>query len=165
MTYFFFFSSRRRHTRLQGDWSSDVCSSDLRTQVVRVLHRVGEVGLFGRHEVPQVRLHRGQIRLLLRIRELRNRDRGQDADDHDHDQKLDQCKALTVHLNYLPLRSKTETTLFRPRTSTNHALDGVIRRKQNCSNTLTVWKDISHPLQRGRNSGFLQSDPPDARRL
>src|SRR5256885_2487222 len=28
---FFFFSSRRRHTRLQGDWSSDVCSSDLET--------------------------------------------------------------------------------------------------------------------------------------
>src|SRR5205807_7252341 len=27
----FFFSSRRRHTRLQGDWSSDVCSSDLAT--------------------------------------------------------------------------------------------------------------------------------------
>src|SRR2546426_9964150 len=27
--YNFFFSSRRRHTRLQGDWSSDVCSSDL----------------------------------------------------------------------------------------------------------------------------------------
>src|SRR5256885_3044478 len=26
----FFFSSRRRHTRLQGDWSSDVCSSDLK---------------------------------------------------------------------------------------------------------------------------------------
>src|ERR1022692_2946990 len=26
----FFFSSRRRHTRLQGDWSSDVCSSDHR---------------------------------------------------------------------------------------------------------------------------------------
>src|SRR5256885_16492275 len=29
---FFFFSSRRRHTRLQGDWSSDVCSSDLIAQ-------------------------------------------------------------------------------------------------------------------------------------
>src|SRR2546426_10755428 len=27
--FVFFFSSRRRHTRLQGDWSSDVCSSDL----------------------------------------------------------------------------------------------------------------------------------------
>src|SRR5256885_17226011 len=30
---FFFFSSRRRHTRLQGDWSSDVCSSDLGSRV------------------------------------------------------------------------------------------------------------------------------------
>src|SRR5437660_6404013 len=28
--YFFFFSSRRRHTRWPRDWSSDVCSSDLR---------------------------------------------------------------------------------------------------------------------------------------
>src|SRR5256885_4206007 len=31
--FFFFFSSRRRHTRLQGDWSSDVCSSDLSVMV------------------------------------------------------------------------------------------------------------------------------------
>src|SRR3712207_7554475 len=28
-TYFFFFSSRRRHTRYWRDWSSDVCSSNL----------------------------------------------------------------------------------------------------------------------------------------
>src|SRR2546429_7050540 len=28
---FFFFSSRRRHTRCSRDWSSDVCSSDLIT--------------------------------------------------------------------------------------------------------------------------------------
>src|SRR5690606_40615379 len=27
--HFFFFSSRRRHTRFSRDWSSDVCSSDL----------------------------------------------------------------------------------------------------------------------------------------
>src|SRR6266446_10694939 len=33
----FFFSSRRRHTRLQGDWSSDVCSSDLVDAAVRAL--------------------------------------------------------------------------------------------------------------------------------
>src|SRR6266705_1662380 len=26
---YYFFSSRRRHTRSYGDWSSDVCSSDL----------------------------------------------------------------------------------------------------------------------------------------
>src|SRR5256884_7828885 len=29
MVDFFFFSSRRRHTRCSRDWSSDVCSSDL----------------------------------------------------------------------------------------------------------------------------------------
>src|SRR5262245_63457153 len=29
MSLFFFFSSRRRHTRCLSDWSSDVCSSDL----------------------------------------------------------------------------------------------------------------------------------------
>src|SRR5690606_40715717 len=27
--FYFFFSSRRRHTRFSRDWSSDVCSSDL----------------------------------------------------------------------------------------------------------------------------------------
>src|SRR5260221_2921590 len=31
--HFFFFSSRRRHTRSLCDWSSDVCSSDLRYPV------------------------------------------------------------------------------------------------------------------------------------
>src|SRR5882762_10168847 len=30
MLVFFFFSSRRRHTRFKCDWSSDVCSSDLK---------------------------------------------------------------------------------------------------------------------------------------
>src|SRR5215510_15383795 len=34
MRYFFFFSSRRRHTRWPRDWSSDVCSSDLELGVV-----------------------------------------------------------------------------------------------------------------------------------
>src|SRR5690554_7467981 len=29
LSLFFFFSSRRRHTRCGRDWSSDVCSSDL----------------------------------------------------------------------------------------------------------------------------------------
>src|SRR2546422_133967 len=33
----FFFSSRRRHTRCSRDWSSDVCSSDLRFGVPVVL--------------------------------------------------------------------------------------------------------------------------------
>src|SRR5207248_4024413 len=37
---FFFFSSRRRHTRSYGDWSSDVCSSDLSAAVDRVALRL-----------------------------------------------------------------------------------------------------------------------------
>src|SRR5256885_9787333 len=36
LVFSFFFSSRRRHTRLQGDWSSDVCSSDLTSLVAMV---------------------------------------------------------------------------------------------------------------------------------
>src|SRR3712207_6864204 len=32
-TAYFFFSSRRRHTRYWRDWSSDVCSSDLEARV------------------------------------------------------------------------------------------------------------------------------------
>src|ERR1041385_9359159 len=31
-----FFSSRRRHTRCSRDWSSDVCSSDLRLKIFRL---------------------------------------------------------------------------------------------------------------------------------
>src|SRR5256885_7602404 len=42
---FFFFSSRRRHTRLQGDWSSDVCSSDLAGRRVPWCRRSSARGL------------------------------------------------------------------------------------------------------------------------
>src|SRR2546426_7496518 len=34
--FLFFFSSRRRHTRLQGDWSSDVCSSEIMIRHTRL---------------------------------------------------------------------------------------------------------------------------------
>src|SRR5437016_5781137 len=43
---FFFFSSRRRHTRLVSDWSSDVCSSDL-----------GIGGAFGAREDLSMQAH------------------------------------------------------------------------------------------------------------
>src|SRR5206468_5003863 len=33
--FYFFFSSRRRHTRSDRDWSSDVCSSDLVNYVAK----------------------------------------------------------------------------------------------------------------------------------
>src|SRR5207253_7319870 len=40
---FFFFSSRRRHTRWPRDWSSDVCSSDL---LLREILLTSPVALF-----------------------------------------------------------------------------------------------------------------------
>src|SRR5262249_56864095 len=43
----FFFSSRRRHTRLVSDWSSDVCSSDLQEMIYRVANNFGGVSVFG----------------------------------------------------------------------------------------------------------------------
>src|SRR5262249_59566523 len=39
LLFIFFFSSRRRHTRLVSDWSSDVCSSDLRSTSARLTAR------------------------------------------------------------------------------------------------------------------------------
>src|SRR5256885_2430962 len=73
----FIFSSRRRHTRLQGDWSSDVCSSDLpraprgpdlpcylghhpmalRVRVGRVHHGCRVVPVVGAAHGPRAALH------------------------------------------------------------------------------------------------------------
>src|SRR2546430_11332196 len=53
ISMFFFFSSRRRHTRFDCDWSSDVCSSDLhlgwrfpnpRMEAMFPLESMGETG-------------------------------------------------------------------------------------------------------------------------
>src|SRR5216683_5362535 len=43
---FFFFSSRRRHTRSDRDWSSDVCSSDLRVVPAESVKALTETGFF-----------------------------------------------------------------------------------------------------------------------
>src|SRR2546426_5395555 len=51
-----FFSSRRRHTRLQGDWSSDVCSSDLRGRSQLATARVKAPALGQWHTVRVVAL-------------------------------------------------------------------------------------------------------------
>src|SRR2546430_6111691 len=45
----FFFSSRRRHTRFDCDWSSDVCSSDLKQREEDPRGRAGSFGGGGRH--------------------------------------------------------------------------------------------------------------------
>src|SRR5256885_7868975 len=50
----FFFSSRRRHTRLQGDWSSDVCSSDLPIRKNKTFWFADYEGLRVRQATPWV---------------------------------------------------------------------------------------------------------------
>src|SRR5690349_24751829 len=48
---FFFFSSRRRHTRSLRDWSSDVCSSDLLNATLRgLVHPEDRAGFVAFHE-------------------------------------------------------------------------------------------------------------------
>src|SRR5258705_6045323 len=54
MSFVFFFSSRRRHTRCLSDWSSDVCSSDLvdaRPAAVRIDDRARVIPAFFRDAV------------------------------------------------------------------------------------------------------------------
>src|SRR2546427_4588470 len=48
----FFFSSRRRHTRFDCDWSSDVCSSDLTNTTVYSLAVVPGSDVFDTKNVP-----------------------------------------------------------------------------------------------------------------
>src|SRR5438876_8125284 len=75
----FFFSSRRRHTRWTGDWSSDVCSSDLFLRAQRTLVGLerGETGQTTKREI-----HLGHIALgseiLHAIRKYRIKLRGID---------------------------------------------------------------------------------------
>src|SRR5256885_12990880 len=76
-----FFSSRRRHTRLQGDWSSDVCSSDLytkpplvdpvtkqrnfasRTDPRTIFLFNAESGLYSYHMIPEEEIGRAHVEL------------------------------------------------------------------------------------------------------
>src|SRR3712207_8394526 len=53
---FFFFSSRRRHTRYWRDWSSDVCSSDLELNVT--------LPLMARNVLESIRLLTNVSRIL-----------------------------------------------------------------------------------------------------
>src|SRR5262249_56247047 len=74
----FFFSSRRRHTRLVSDWSSDVCSSDLNRCVCR--HRelydvssryMAYARVYRRHDLPERARQSGAHALVLVERAFR----------------------------------------------------------------------------------------------
>src|SRR5439155_7436497 len=83
---FFFFSSRRRHTRWPRDWSSDVCSSDLLVVTVAARDEVahgrdglqnalalGRVGAKHRHLFG--RQLAGLVELLVTNPDLRSEER------------------------------------------------------------------------------------------
>src|SRR3989442_7842531 len=79
---FFFFSSRRRHTRCGRDWSSDVCSSDLGDRIsstnapdMAAGETYGETARSPltqpelRPRWPQILLDRGEVFFALRSEE------------------------------------------------------------------------------------------------
>src|SRR6266496_2312564 len=91
---FFFFSSRRRHTRSLRDWSSDVCSSDLRKeQLTRRLDKLRVEVQEAADELDAARTQAGEMqgsleelvraffeRINQRFAEIVARDNGREAD-------------------------------------------------------------------------------------
>src|SRR5574338_126058 len=68
----FLFSSRRRHTSGHGDWSSDVCSSDLLHQCGRIDGLVNNAGVNdgiglekGNYEAFMISLHKNLVHYYL----------------------------------------------------------------------------------------------------
>src|SRR5207248_3845626 len=67
-TTFFFFSSRRRHTRSYGDWSSDVCSSDLQKIDSRITGRLADAATANARPTRNATLKVGPSRIATAIR-------------------------------------------------------------------------------------------------
>src|SRR2546426_4402309 len=73
--FVFFFSSRRRHTRLQGDWSSDVCSSDLIESAVELVAEL-HMRAAGHPLLPEVRKYSKDLGLPFFITNVGDAIRG-----------------------------------------------------------------------------------------
>src|SRR3989475_1447456 len=81
---FFFFSSRRRHTRFDCDWSSDVCSSDLlrylldrfggNLELALAAYHAGETRVSRESRVPRISETRQYVRKVIRFYRSSKRD-------------------------------------------------------------------------------------------
>src|SRR2546422_4233554 len=72
--------------------------------------RVREIRLFSGHQVPKVGLHRSEIRLLLGVRELRDRDGGKNADrSEEHTSELQSRLHLVCRLLLEKKKKKNNT--------------------------------------------------------
>src|SRR5947209_20549737 len=74
---FFFFSSRRRHTRYWRDWSSDVCSSDLAPQSMRETDYLEKIAQVQRAWDKELETRREE--LTTRAREIEERRVGKES--------------------------------------------------------------------------------------
>src|SRR2546429_4219915 len=93
---FFFFSSRRRHTRCSRDWSSDVCSSDLRLRTFVFLLAFGSRLVF--FKKSHFDAHVGEDpRVQLQKRDA-NLDRGFLARSEEHTSELQSRLHLVCRL-------------------------------------------------------------------
>src|SRR3989475_8533762 len=102
--YIFFFSSRRRHTRFDCDWSSDVCSSDLVAVTGTVSAR--PAGMTNPH------LATGEIEVLVHQLEILNEAKTPPFLIED---EVDVTEAIRMKHRYLDLRRPRMQQLLRLR--------------------------------------------------
>src|SRR2546430_2356434 len=100
----FFFSSRRRHTRFDCDWSSDVCSSDLERPLdLRQGHTLAierVISLRTDFQRPEILFPQRPVRFAarrqLQLEPLLEERRGDDEDDEQHERQVEQRRDVDV---------------------------------------------------------------------
>src|SRR5690554_6960592 len=93
MIIFFFFSSRRRHTRCGRDWSSDVCSSDLEAAIENAIYLAYNLNL----SEQQIRITADHIQ-LDKVKAVVNHSNTIRKSDTKTNNLLDRYEAAAIHV-------------------------------------------------------------------
>src|SRR5256886_9814007 len=112
----FFFASRRRHTRFDCDWSSDVCSSDLRGRAPRRLPDRGDRG--------------------SRARRLRG-DRARDGRRRELQQRVGRARQAGVGVPLPPDRKSTR--LNSSHSQISYAVFCLKKKNNSCPSLDKIW--------------------------